>query len=58
IQEQLNTHDDEQELRHFKGTITKLNGRYQVPWPWKDPKVCLNDNYGNCDNNARVQYQK
>uniref|UniRef100_A0AAF5PHC1 Uncharacterized protein n=1 Tax=Wuchereria bancrofti TaxID=6293 RepID=A0AAF5PHC1_WUCBA len=35
-------------LKHFKGTITKQNGQYQVSGPWKDSTVSLIDNYGFC----------
>ena len=29
----------------FKGSIIKKNGRYDVPWPWKEENPSLPDNY-------------
>uniref|UniRef100_A8P7H9 Protein R52.2, putative n=1 Tax=Brugia malayi TaxID=6279 RepID=A8P7H9_BRUMA len=40
--------DDEQVLEKFKENITKNNGRYQVPWPWKESRIKLNNNFGLC----------
>ncbi|VDK80859.1 unnamed protein product [Onchocerca ochengi] len=48
IQESPTDNDDEQAMNHFKQTIIKLDGRYQVCWPWKDSKTKLSDNYGLC----------
>ncbi|VDM92166.1 unnamed protein product [Onchocerca ochengi] len=42
-----NEDDDEQALSsQFKGSITKLNGKYQVCWPWKESKNKLKNHYG------------
>uniref|UniRef100_A8P6R6 DUF1758 domain-containing protein n=1 Tax=Brugia malayi TaxID=6279 RepID=A8P6R6_BRUMA len=38
--------DDDQALKHFKRTIIKQGGGYQVCWPWKDSKQKLSNNYG------------
>uniref|UniRef100_A0AAF5Q743 Uncharacterized protein n=1 Tax=Wuchereria bancrofti TaxID=6293 RepID=A0AAF5Q743_WUCBA len=40
--------DDDQALEHFKQTIIKQDGRYQVCWPWRDSKQKLSNNYGLC----------
>uniref|UniRef100_A0A1I7V7V8 DUF1758 domain-containing protein n=1 Tax=Loa loa TaxID=7209 RepID=A0A1I7V7V8_LOALO len=40
--------DDERAIDHFNKTIIKLDGRYQVCWPWKDSKQRLSNNYGLC----------
>ncbi|KAL3984767.1 hypothetical protein ACH3XW_35875 [Acanthocheilonema viteae] len=48
IQEQPNAIDDEKALEHFKESISKHNGRYQVCWPWKEAKVKLGSNFGLC----------
>uniref|UniRef100_A0AAF5Q590 DUF1758 domain-containing protein n=1 Tax=Wuchereria bancrofti TaxID=6293 RepID=A0AAF5Q590_WUCBA len=46
IQEPSQADDDDQALKHFKRTIIKQGGRYQVCWPWKDSKQKLSSNYG------------
>uniref|UniRef100_A0A1I7VP88 DUF1758 domain-containing protein n=1 Tax=Loa loa TaxID=7209 RepID=A0A1I7VP88_LOALO len=48
IQESPNDNDDEETLKHFQRTLTKLDGRYHVCWPWRDCKQNLSDNYGLC----------
>ncbi|VDM91728.1 unnamed protein product [Onchocerca ochengi] len=44
IQEDLNLHDEEHVLEKFRENINKINGRHQVPWPWKEKNFKLNDN--------------
>ncbi|VDN90187.1 unnamed protein product [Brugia pahangi] len=48
IQESPQDDDDDQALKHFKRTIIKQGGRYQVCWPWKDSKQKLSNKYGLC----------
>uniref|UniRef100_A8PH52 DUF1758 domain-containing protein n=1 Tax=Brugia malayi TaxID=6279 RepID=A8PH52_BRUMA len=48
IQESPQDDDDDQALKHFKRTIIKQGGRYQVCLPWKDSKQKLSNNYGLC----------
>uniref|UniRef100_A0A1I7VNN6 Reverse transcriptase domain-containing protein n=1 Tax=Loa loa TaxID=7209 RepID=A0A1I7VNN6_LOALO len=48
IQESPNDNDDEETLKHFQRTLTKMDGRYHVCWPWRDSKQNLSDNYGLC----------
>ena len=35
-------------MDHFKGSVKKENGRYQVAWPWRDENCRLPDNYDLC----------
>ncbi|MCP9263600.1 Pao retrotransposon peptidase family protein [Dirofilaria immitis] len=37
--------ENEQALNQYKDSITKISGRYQVPWPWKETNLKLNDNF-------------
>uniref|UniRef100_A0AAF5PJS3 Uncharacterized protein n=1 Tax=Wuchereria bancrofti TaxID=6293 RepID=A0AAF5PJS3_WUCBA len=49
IQESPTADDDEQALKHFKQTIIKQDGRYQICWPWRDSKeklISSNDEVG------------
>uniref|UniRef100_A0A1I7W2I4 DUF1758 domain-containing protein n=1 Tax=Loa loa TaxID=7209 RepID=A0A1I7W2I4_LOALO len=48
IHESPTEDDDERAMDHFNKTIIKLDGRYQVCWPWKDSKQRLSNNYGLC----------
>ncbi|VDM96424.1 unnamed protein product [Onchocerca ochengi] len=48
IQESPTDNDDKQAMSHFKQTIIKLDGRYQICWSWKDSKTKLSDDYGLC----------
>uniref|UniRef100_A0A1I7VAM3 DUF1758 domain-containing protein n=1 Tax=Loa loa TaxID=7209 RepID=A0A1I7VAM3_LOALO len=48
IQESPNDNDDEETLKHFQRTLTKMDGRYHVCWPWRDSKQNLSDSYGLC----------
>ena len=32
-------------MEHFKRTITKKDGRFQVSWPWKEQNIDLPENY-------------
>ncbi|VDM98123.1 unnamed protein product, partial [Onchocerca ochengi] len=48
IQESPTADDDDEVLKHFKGTIYKQHGKYHVCWPWKDSKHKLSNNYGLC----------
>uniref|UniRef100_A8NNJ5 Protein R52.2, putative n=1 Tax=Brugia malayi TaxID=6279 RepID=A8NNJ5_BRUMA len=48
IQESPQDDYDDQALKHFKRTIIKQGGRYQVCWPWKDSRQKLSNNYGLC----------
>ncbi|MCA4774573.1 DUF1759 domain-containing protein, partial [Wolbachia endosymbiont of Mansonella perstans] len=48
IHESPTEDDDERAIDHFNKTIIKLDGRYQVCWPWKDSKQRLSNNYGLC----------
>ncbi|VDK63835.1 unnamed protein product [Onchocerca ochengi] len=48
IQEDPNLHDDQHVLERLRENIKKVNGRYQVTWPWKETKFKLNDNFGLC----------
>ncbi|MCP9257565.1 Zinc knuckle family protein [Dirofilaria immitis] len=48
IQDKSDDEDNEQALNQFKDSITKINERYQVSWPWKKTNLKLNDNFGLC----------
>ena len=37
--------DNDGVMRHFNETITKVDGRYQVTWPWRDEEVKLPENF-------------
>uniref|UniRef100_A0A1I7VYT7 DUF1758 domain-containing protein n=1 Tax=Loa loa TaxID=7209 RepID=A0A1I7VYT7_LOALO len=43
IQESPNDNDDEETLKHFQRTLTKMDGRYHVCWPWRDSKQTADD---------------
>ncbi|MCP9262279.1 Pao retrotransposon peptidase family protein [Dirofilaria immitis] len=48
IQDKPDDEDNEQALNQFKDSITEINRRYQVSWPWKETNLKLNDNFGFC----------
>ncbi|MCP9261969.1 Pao retrotransposon peptidase family protein [Dirofilaria immitis] len=48
IQDKPDDEDNEQALNQFKDSITEINRRYQVSWPWKETNLKLNDNFGLC----------
>ena len=40
--------DDDAIMEQFKQTVTKVNGRYQVKWPWRDKDSIIPENYQLC----------
>ena len=45
IKEPINDFDDDQAIQNFYDTVRKINGRYEVTWPWKEENPQLPDNY-------------